>query len=130
VIYLDTSVALAYLLSEERSPSESLWSETLLSSRLLEYELWVRINAYGLGKTHGEALRQIIARVAFVELEPEVLHRALEPFPKVVRTLDALHLAALDFLHRRGQKVELASYDERQREVARAFGIPISPLAA
>jgi hypothetical protein len=28
-----------------------------------------------------------------------------------VRTLDALHLATLDFLHRRGQSSELASYD-------------------
>jgi predicted nucleic acid-binding protein len=130
VIYLDTSVALAYLLSEERTPPESLWRETLMSSRLLEYELWVRINAYGLAKSHGEALRQLVARVAFVELAPEVLHRALEPFPKVVRTLDSLHLASLDFLRKRGQKVELASYDARQLDAARALGIPISPLVA
>jgi len=39
VIYLDTSVALAQLLSEDRLPPDRLWSETLVSSRLLEYEI-------------------------------------------------------------------------------------------
>lgn len=40
MIYLDTSVALAHLLAEDRRPPEALWDETLVSSRLLEYELW------------------------------------------------------------------------------------------
>jgi hypothetical protein len=39
VIYLDTSVALAEILAEDRKPPESLWAETLVASRLLEYEL-------------------------------------------------------------------------------------------
>ena len=46
---------------------------------------------------------------------PNVLARALEPFPAPVRTLDALHLASIEFLRGRGQKVELASYDDRLR---------------
>jgi hypothetical protein len=54
VIYLDTSVALAHLLAEDRSPPESLWQEPLIASRLLEYELWNRIHARGLGRSHGE----------------------------------------------------------------------------
>lgn len=128
MIYLDTSVALAHLLSEDRVPPESLWQETLVSSRLLEYELWVRVNARDLGKSHGDAVRQLLGRVALVELLPAVLGRALEPFPAVVRTLDALHLAALQFLRDLGQKVELASYDARQLDVARELGIPISTL--
>lgn len=37
MIYLDTSVALAHLLAEDRQPPASLWDETLVSSRLLEY---------------------------------------------------------------------------------------------
>jgi hypothetical protein len=45
VIYLDTSVALAQLLAEDRLPPERLWQETLVSSRLLEYEIWNRIHA-------------------------------------------------------------------------------------
>ena len=49
MIYLDTSVALAHLLAEDREPAESLWQQPLVSSRLLEYELWTRVNARALG---------------------------------------------------------------------------------
>ena len=103
MIYLDTSVALAHLLAEDRSPPEKLWDEHLISSRLLEYEIWTRINARKLGRSHADEVRSLLGRVALVELAPPVLTRALEPFPSPVRTLDALHLAALDFLHKQGQ---------------------------
>jgi hypothetical protein len=54
-----------------------------------------------------------------------VLARALEPFPIPLRTLDALHVASLEFLRDRGQSIELASYDERMLAVARALRIPL-----
>jgi hypothetical protein len=127
VIYLDTSVALAYLLTEDRSPPESIWQESLISSRLLEYEVWNRIHARGLGRSHGEEARSLIGRVALLELAPPVLARALEPFPIPVRTLDGLHLASIEFLRARRQTVELASYDERLLAGARALHIPLYP---
>jgi predicted nucleic acid-binding protein len=125
MIYLDTSVALAHLLAEDRCPDESLWSGTLVSSRLLEYEAWARILARRLGRSHGEPLRALLARVGLLELAAPVLARALEPFPLPVRTLDALHLATIEFLRARRQEVALASYDERQLAAARALGIEI-----
>ena len=127
MIYLDTSVALAYLLTEDRSPPESIWQESLISSRLLEYEVWNRIHARGLGRSHGEEARSLIGRVALIELAPPVLARALEPFPIPVRTLDGLHLASIEFLRARRQTVELASYDERLLAGARALHIPLYP---
>lgn len=123
MIYLDTSVVLAQLLSEDRRPPPSLWSEVLVSSRLLEYELWTRLHARGLESTHGDAARELIARLAFVELTPVVLARALEPFPRPVRTLDALHLASVEFLRGLRQPVRLASYDRRLNEAADALGV-------
>jgi hypothetical protein len=128
VIYLDTSVALAHLLAEDRHPPDALWDETLVSSRLLEYEAWIRVNARGLGGSHGEALREILARVALVEMVPPVLARALEPYPVPVRTLDALHLATIDWLRAQGQRVALASYDERLLASARTFDVAIFRL--
>jgi hypothetical protein len=128
VIYLDTSVALAQLLAEDRAPPSSLWAEPLVASRLLEYEIWTRLNALRLGRSHGEEARALIQRVALVELAPPVLGRALEPFPVPVRTLDALHLASITFLLGRGQTVELAAYDNRLLAAAQALGIPIAPL--
>lgn len=125
MIYLDASVALAHLLAEDRSPPESLWREQLISSRLLQYETWTRIRARKLGDTHGNEARALLSRVAFVELSPPVLARALEAFPKPVRTLDALHLASMDFLRGQGQIVSLASYDERLIDAARALQFTI-----
>ena len=128
MIYLDTSVALAHLLAEDRSPPERLWRESLIASRLLEYEVWNRIHAHGLGHSHGDLVRALVGRVALVELTPPVLARALEPFPRPVRTLDALHLASIEFLRAQGQLVQLASYDDRQIAAARALRITLYRL--
>ena len=128
MIYLDTSVALAHLLAEDPAPDVSLWDQTLVSSRLLEYELWTRIHARGLSASHGEAVRLLLSRLAIIELAPPVLARALEPFPAPVRTLDALHLASVEFLRAQRQPVELAAYDQRLLVAARALGIPIAKV--
>jgi PIN domain len=128
VIYLDTSVALAHLLTEDRTPPDALWQQPLVSSRLLEYEMWNRIHARGLSHSHAQEVRALIGRVALIELAPGVLARALEPFPVPVRTLDGLHLAAMEFLRDRRQSLELASYDDRLVAAARALGIPIHDL--
>ena len=125
MIYLDTSVALAHLLAEDRLPPENLWREPLISSRLLGYEIWSRIHARKLSHTHGDEVRSLLSRVAIIELSPSVLTRALEAFPKPVRTLDALHLASMDFLRRQGQVVSLASYDDRLVDAARSLRFAI-----
>lgn len=129
MIYLDTSVGLAHLLSEDRRPAEALWREPLVTSRLFEYEVWTRLHARGLGKSHGPAAEALFGRLAFVELLRPVLARAAEPFPVPVRTLDALHLASIDFLARQGQKVALASYDSRLNAAAAKAGIPMYGLS-
>jgi predicted nucleic acid-binding protein len=128
MIYLDTSVALAHLFAEDRRPPPELWTEELVSSRLLEYELWNRIHARDLARSHGDLARLLLSRLAWLELRPVVLERALQPFPVPVRTLDALHLSSVSFLRERGKDLTLATYDERMAGVAQAMGIPIQPL--
>jgi uncharacterized protein len=128
LIYLDTSVALAHLLAEDRSPPEALWREPLISSRLIEYELWTRIHARNLTRSHADEVRALLGRLALIELFPPVLARALEPFPKPARTLDALHLASMDFLRKQGQAATLASYDDRLISIARALRFPLYKL--
>jgi predicted nucleic acid-binding protein len=128
VIYLDTSVALAHLLSEDRRPADSLWEEPLVSSRLMEFELRVRINARGLAASHGELVSLMLQRVAFLEMVEPVLERAREPFPIPVRTLDALHLASTLFLREQGARVRLATYDTRLVEAAGAVEVEVDTL--
>jgi predicted nucleic acid-binding protein len=120
VIYVDTSVLLAQLLAEDRRPPRALW---------VQPEVWNRIHARNLAESHGEAARQLLARVSMVELSPLALRRALEPFPAALRTLDALHLASVEYLRAQRLRLALATYDERMASVATAMSIPLEPLA-
>jgi len=78
---------LAYLLAEDRYPANELWDQPIVSSRLLECEVWNRINARRLADSHGDVVRGLIGRISMIEMVPPVLKRALEPFPAPVRTL-------------------------------------------
>ena len=131
MIYVDSSIVLAQLLAEDRSPAESFWETSpLVSSRLLEYEVWNRINARGLSSSHGEDVRALLGRLSFLELVAPVLVRALDPFPTTVRTLDGLHLASVEFLRGLGQRPSLATYDVRLAEAATALAIPLVDVDA
>lgn len=124
MIYLDTSVALARLLSETRQPPDSLWDETLVSSRLLAYEIWARLGSARLLHSHREMARWLIGRVALVDLSPPVLDRIENGFPVAVRALDAIHLATVLHLKAGNRPVEMATYDRRLAQAAEALGIP------
>lgn len=126
--YVDSSVALAYLLAEPRAPAVGFWTSELVSSRLLEYEVWNRLHARQVTELRRGEARELLAGVEFIELSEPVLARALEPWPVALRTLDALHLATLDWLRSNGEEVELASYDHRLLAAARALGIPLAAL--
>jgi predicted nucleic acid-binding protein len=128
MIYLDASVALTQLFAEDRQPSEDLWRESLTASRLLQYEVWARVHARRLEARHGDRVRDLLDGVAYIELTPLVLARAMDSFPVPVRTLDALHLATMDFVQGHGQAIELASYDARLLAAARALQIPTRRL--
>ncbi len=81
VIYLDSSVALARLFGEGRTPRVSIWAEALVSSQLLEYEVWNRVHARGAGAMLAGAAEALLEPLTFLELSRPVLTRALQPFP-------------------------------------------------
>ena len=95
-------------------------------SRLLEYEVWNRVHAYGLTGSHANEARVLLTGVQLVEMDRPTLARALEPFPVPVRTLDALHLATMEFLRRHGEPIALASYDARLLAAARTRDSPVA----
>lgn len=128
MIYIDTSVALAYLLGEVRAPDVVLWDGVVVSSRLLEYELWNRVHARGLMSSHGDAVRALLQRITMLELTPTVLARALAPFPVPVRTLDGLHLASVAHLVAQRRPVSMGTYDRRMQDAAAAMQIPVVAL--
>lgn len=126
--YIDSSVALAYLFSESRFPPDSFWDQKLTSSRLLQYEVWNRVHARGLAVVIRSNVLALLSGVELLEMTGETVARALHPFPVYVRTLDGLHLATMDFILRRGESVELASYDNRLLAAAAALNIPRAAL--
>lgn len=123
--YIDSSVVIAELLLETPRPSSEFWRNSLISSRLLEYEVWTRIHASRLGESRGDQVRFLLDRLAILDLEPPILARVLHPFPKPIRTLDAIHLATADFLRSQGENVSIATYDVRMRETASEMGFEL-----
>ena len=125
MIYIDSSVALARLLFESRSPSERFWRERLVSSRLLEYEVWNRIHARQLARSWGGEARALLAGVELIEMTELVLARALEPFPIPLGCTSSCDERVSA---RSGRSVALASYDNRLLAAAQALGISIAAL--
>ena len=97
-----------------------------MASRLIEFEVFNRIHARGAGTSHASDARQLVDRVNLLEMSPRVLGRALLPFSQPVRTLDALHLATMDFLRSEGLVLALATYDRRLAAAAVGEGFALA----
>lgn len=112
--------------------------ETVVSSELLEIEckrvlhrcrmqgeLEDRTFVIAVGR-----LEKVLSGVALVALSGEVKKRAMEAFPVVIKTLDALHLAtALSFAEKRpDEKILVFSHDEGMNRCAAVlgFGVPLA----
>ena len=127
MVYLDSSVVLAHLLSEDRIPTDVLLDQPLASSRLMEYEVRQRFHS-SVPSMDPTLLEPVFERVAFVELVHDVVFRSGSAFPVPVRTLDALHLATADFLRVQGARVSVATYDVRMSHAAQAMGFELFDL--
>ncbi|HVA65016.1 MAG TPA: PIN domain-containing protein [Terriglobales bacterium] len=128
MIYLDSSVALAELLAEDRHPSPDFWEREMAASWLTAYEIWNRLHVRRADAVVQDAARYLLDPIHLLELTPEALARALDPFPVRVRTLDGLHLASMDFLRAQGHNIELATYDRRLASAARALDLAVLDL--
>lgn len=128
MIYLDASVALAHLFGETRRPAESLWGEQIISSRLIQYEVWTRVHPRRMAAGSREAVTGFLSGLTMIEMSSAVLERALEPFPVPLRALDAMHLATMTHLRERGRELTLASYDTRLIAAARSLDFEIAEL--
>ena len=99
MIYLDSSVALAHLLAEDRFPPDTLWHQPLVSSRLLECEVWNRINARRLQDSHGDDVRALAEHVD--RLERRIAQLEANAFEDQVRRTLRVCLQGLGVQRRR-----------------------------
>ena len=124
--YIDSSVVLRLLLDQPAAmTSWRKWSR-LCSSSLLHVEVHRTVDRYRLsGEINDEQRSRITAKydeltatIEFIPLTAMILQRASLPFPTVVATLDALHLASAALARVRGRGY-IASLHGRRRLVTR-----------
>jgi hypothetical protein len=108
-------------------PPPTLWEEELVSSRLLQYEVWNLVHYHGRTRLVEDA-RELLSSVSFVDMSRRVLERALAAYPVRLKTLDALHMATVMYLVSEDEEVSLASYDGRMHAAAEGLRVPLYAL--
>lgn len=136
-VYLDTSVALRHLL---RSPNTlSSWGrwDRVYASALLRVEAMRtadRLRLEGLldDERRAELTRQIgrlVESTHTVPVTEAILKRAGEPFPTVLGTLDAIHLAtALAVEAHEGVHLTFLTHDGQLGLAVQSMGIPVEGI--
>jgi predicted nucleic acid-binding protein len=125
LIYVDASVVLAWIFGEEQRPSREFWDGPRFASRLTELEVRVRAGAKQLSANGTAGIDAITSRLRFTEISPETVGLLYSDAPKNLRTLDAIHLATLEYLRRTGRELTLATYDRRLAAAAEAMGFQV-----
>jgi predicted nucleic acid-binding protein len=134
-VYLDTSVILSRFLGQSNAlRAWGEWDKAYVSvlSRVEFHRTMDRLRLEGtisdgerrVLHTHFHALWQATHRVP---LSVSILDRAAEPFPTVVGTLDALHLASALAVARllRKDALVLLTHDEQLGQAAAAEGLQV-----
>ena len=136
VAYLDSSVVLRHILLGEIAIEHAFAVGSVVSSELLEIECRRLLHRYRLNGdldddgflNARERLDAVLVGTTLLALTERVKARAMDAFPVVVKTLDALHLAsALVYAQRyvdpeSNETILLFSHDEGMNRCARALG--------
>lgn len=133
IVYLDTSVLLRRVLGEAGGLRQWRSIEIALSSELIIVEALRTIDRarlrLGLDDTEVAARRSdVLGALAALHLVPlvrRVLDRAAEPFPTLLGTLDAIHLATATLLREERPTLVFATHDLELGRAARAIGFRV-----
>ena len=130
-IYVDSSVLLRVVLGEPSRLKE--WSRITMavSSEIIRVEslrvldrlrLTVGMNDRALARRRATTL-ELLEAFELVRVNRAVLERAADPFPSVVRTLDAIHLASALLCRSRHPGIRFATHDAELASAALACGL-------
>ena len=138
-VYVDSSVVLAHILKGDVALSgvsaEATGASDLLvieCHRVLQRE---RMSGALDDHQYGEAvqmLEDIMDGLALIEMGPSVKRRAAGPFPTVIGTLDAIHLASALLWQETepGSEVRILTLDRQLALCAGAMGITPMPTGS
>lgn len=133
IAYLDTSVLLRVVLGEPNALAEWGRIRIAITSELLRVEALRVIDRsrIRLGLGDAEIARRradvlgVVAGLTLVPLDASVLARAADPFPTLLRTLDALHLASALRARALHPSMVLATHDLELGRAAAAVGFSV-----
>lgn len=138
IAYVDSSVVLRVVLGQPSRLREWAKIETGIASALLEVECLRTIDRLRVegrlsvddAVVRRETVFRILDSLTLVELTPEVLHRASQPMPAPLGTLDAIHLATAELWRRsrgggRTSDLVLATHDRALALAARGSGFAV-----
>lgn len=134
-LYLETSALLRAAILDQAEVvacmnAATTWSTSALTLLECERALISMLHTKRLSRSQGVRahayLREVIWRTEVSELDPAVFDRAGQTFPhEPVRTLDALHLAAIIRWAELGP-LEVLTCDHRVKQNAEALGLSVA----
>lgn len=132
IVYLDSSVVLSYLLKQTNALKPwGEWTRVCLSqvNQLEAYRTFYRLRIMGLVDDERLAIlfqeyRKVTEQAEIIEVNRAVLERAEKPFPTVIGSLDAIHLASA-LLWQESERKELVflTHDAQLGRAAIASGL-------
>lgn len=136
--YVDTSVLLRIVLGEPHPLRQWRTIDLAISSELIRIEALRTIDRarirLGLAETElaerrGDVLEALSA-FHVARLDQTVLERAAEPFPTLLGTLDAIHLATAVLARLEHEDLVFATHDGELATAARSLGFRVVGAAA
>ncbi len=127
MLYLDSSALVKLVLAERETVALRAWAEgrPLASSAVAVTEMLRTVRRADPDR-EPEA-RLILTALALVDLSRDLLERAAEVAPLMLRSLDAIHIATALAL---GDELEaLVTYDARMADAARLAGLRVDAPA-
>lgn len=133
IAYVDTSVLLRVVLGEPSPLRQWRSIEIAISSELIRVEALRSIDRArvrsGLADADVAERRESVLSVLdgfhLAALNRDVLQRAADPFPTLVRTLDAIHLATAALARWQHEELVFATHDVQLALAARALGFQV-----
>jgi len=133
-VFVDTSVFMRRLLKQPGAFTDwSAW-DLAVSSELLRVEAHRVLDRLRLQRAFRDAdlaelhrlLQASFRALEFMPLNRAVLNRAADPFPTILGTLDAIHLAsALLWMEERDEAITFLTHDTQLAVAARACGLDV-----
>lgn len=131
--YVDTSVVLRVVLGEPGVLPEWRSIDVAVASELLRVEALRTIDRARIllqlsdeeVASRREGVFAILGACHIARVDGSVLERAAEPFPTLVRTLDAIHLATALLIRAEHDDLAFATHDRQLATAARSVGFKV-----